>query len=1319
MSVRTDTVNLIINVNGNAAQNQLNELRKRAADLTFEMKNNLKKGTEEYIAAAAELKDVKTDMAAIKQQIGITSLSQKELVAELNKLKALKGSMTPFTQEFKDMDRQIKAVESRLYDVKNGVTGLASVFSKVGDSVKQFGLLAASYLGFQFITSQFKNIIQGAGKLSDQLADLQRVTGLTATEADNLNSSLGKIDTRTSTSGLREIALIAGKLGVAKEDIFGFTKAVDQLVVSLGDELGDADQITTQLGKILNVFDGKINGDNITKLGNTFVELANTGASTGAFIADFDQRLSGMAKSAGITLGALSGLGAGLEEMGGRVESSSTAIQKLIVSINSDVPKAARIAGVSVEDFTNLLKTDGTEALLKYSEGLVKNKDSFAAVTASLKDAGEEGTRTIETISKMGQNADYLRGRIDLGRTSIERTSAVTEAFALKNETLGATLDKLGKKFYALVYSSGITTFLKTLVEGFSKVIDIFSKSATAVDKFREAASKVSDLEKSMVPLIDRVDELTKKTTLNKEEQIELNKAIETIGQTIPVAITEFDKYGKAIGISTEKAREFISLQQAMLKVKNAKAIDEATGSLKDLQKELENYQKQLPGLQKAAGDFFDILNERKKAGAVIPESSKKTLDAYDKMLTGLNGKIADLQTKIKGTKGIIDELNGTTLKKSIDDLSKPPAPGDQIDAASVAARRKVLEKLIEDSKVAYEKLNATDKAGQQANLALREKYQKELDALDNKKEKSGSKNSEYDRLKKEAAEFYKQLQKLKEDAANASKSQDEKELIALEQKYQELHAKALEYFKKNVTDRKTYTEEEKLLVEAFNNELAELQKKQQGKLSSDEYADSLKASDDYFAEKKRQTERDYAQGKISQDEYEDSLTQIQALAIKNRIQIAADYSSTVKKAAEDVKTFTIAQEEAITEAERKQMEARKAFWQEEAQARRGIRDTQIQDPSTSPKKRADLKKQNATDDKDAALAQVKERLKKAGEAFDDASVNATDEGKAIWARFNLAIKDADQELIDAKIQALDFFTQTALKMTGDLFTALNNLDQRQLQKDKAINDAKKNNYKKQLDSKLLSQKQYDKKVAEADAELQKKKEAADLKAFKRQQALAITTALINGALAVTSTLAARPGMSDLDTFGISRAIQVAIVVATTAAQVAAIATQAPPDKAARGNWFRKGKKHRDGGIHVEIEKDEAVMKADTMTDGNQYTVTGTPAQITSKLNSIHGGVSWAGGAVIQPAFMRPPAQLNPNLPRIMEQGGIVRQMNSSPVKDNSNDDLLRQLIAKQDELIDEVKNQKDRLHAVVSIKEYRNKEKEYDNSRKAAGMSQ
>ena len=462
MSVRTDVINLNVNVNGNKAQNELNTLKKRAADLKFEMEG-LNKRTTEYKNKKAELAQVQAQMDSLKKSIGITALTQKELINELTKLKALKGSVAPFSDEFKKLEKDIKTVEKRLYDVKNGTQGLASFFFRINDQVKQFGVLAAGYLGFQFITSQFQNIIRNGAKVSDQLADIRRVTGLTAVETERLNIQLSGLNTRTSTEGLRNIAIIAGKLGVAKEDIFEFTAAVDQLVVALGDELGDADQITTQLGKILNVFDeeGKVTGDNLLKAGNALVDLANKGVASGGFIVDFTQRLAGLAKTANLSLAASFGLGAGLEELGQRSESSSTALIKVLGAMGTDVPKFAKIAGKSVEEFTKILRESPEEALIQVSEALVKGKKGFDEISAAFDAAGEDGARVVTTLSVIGGKAEFMRGKIQDAGTALQSTSEIQEAFALKNETFGATLDKLGKEFNKLVTSSAVTNFLK------------------------------------------------------------------------------------------------------------------------------------------------------------------------------------------------------------------------------------------------------------------------------------------------------------------------------------------------------------------------------------------------------------------------------------------------------------------------------------------------------------------------------------------------------------------------------------------------------------------------------------------------------------------------------------------------------------------------------------------------------------------------------------------------------------------------------------------------------------------------------------------
>ena len=880
MSVRTDTVNLVVNVNGSAAQNELNNLRKRAADLTFEMKNNLKKGTQEYIAAASELKKVNADMGTLKQSIGLAALSQKELNAEIKKLKALRSSVTPFSKEYKDLSTQLEAANKRLYDVKNNVQGLASVFSRVKDEVKQFGVLAASYLGFQFITTQFQNIIQGAGKLSDQLADLRSVAGLTADEATQLNSALGRIDTRTSTSGLRDIAIVAGKLGVAKDDIYGFTKAVDQLVVALGDELGNADEITTQLGKILNVFDGKVTGENITYLGNAIVDLANKGVATGGFIVDFTQRLSGIAKTANISLPALLGLGAGLEETGAKVESASTAISKLVNKIAVDIPAAAKIAGATSADeiakFTDLFAKKPEEALLQYAAGLQKNKASFAEIASSFKDAGESGARVITTLATLGVKTDFFREKMKEAGGAIKDTGAITNAFALKNETLGATLDKLGKQFYAFVQSSGISTFLKGAVEDVSSFIGVLKdlpktisdnkaafitlvagiavynaamiKSAivTTALKIETIANTLANkaaaiatgiVESAQASYIVVTNLLTGKIKLATAAQRLWNIASSLGAGAIGLLIVAGAALIEVLGTILKDNSAFAIQMKAQkdLAAEAAKNYGDQVNKLELLKRALEDTNTGLETKKKAyqeliamhpefaqtmkldidghlqgvtaIDEFIAALKRKGEAEAAQTLSNQKNQEillleqekynkalkeegvikalghgsvAYQSDIAAIDEKIKELKTaKEFFDKKILEALGGSG---SVTLPADTAGPGKQAitEDPSVAARRAALQKKLDDTKAFYEKLDATDIEGQNKNLALQKKYQAELDALDHKQNKTGSSNGEYKRLLKEAEDFYKQIQKLKEDSANLSQSTDEKELVAL-----------------------------------------------------------------------------------------------------------------------------------------------------------------------------------------------------------------------------------------------------------------------------------------------------------------------------------------------------------------------------------------------------------------------------------------------------------------------------------------------------------------------------------------------------------
>lgn len=792
MSVRTDTVNLYVNIGGDKAKDELNQLRKKSADIAAEMKG-LKKGTQEYINKASELKNITADMDKLRKSIGLSAMTQKELVNELNRLKAMRGSLTPQTKEFDNLSKKIKEVESRLYDVRNGVFGFRSTLSKIGDSVKQFGVLAAGYLGFEFVMDSFKNIIGNAGKVSDKLADVRRVTGLSNEAVKELHKSFREFDTRTATSQLLDYAKIAGKLGIASEDIGDFVKATDMLVTAMGDELGDADAITENIGKIINIYDkgAKITGERTMQIGNAIIDLANKGVASGGFIVDFTKRLAGIANTANVSLQESIGLAAGLEELGQTSETSSTAVTQLLTKIGQDLPKYAKLAGKDLKEFAETMKASPVEALLQLAEGLTKNKSGFAEVAVAFKDAEASGVRVTSTLGVLGQKADFLRSKIGTANTALKSTSEITEAYRLKNETLGATLEKIGKKMASWFTSGPFLDFLERAARGFSKLIGASDEAASSLEQFEAQGKKVAHLEKDILPLINRIEELNKKTALNAGEQREMKTAIDEVARAIPFAVTEFDKYGKAIGINTEKAKEYIRLQQLILKEKNREAIESERIREKKIQQELKDQQSFEKGIRDRLAQAIRNKQLGINPGGAGTGTAEDKIASAERDLAKLLEKTSRLQDQLAGTRGLIAELSGGDLDQKLDAISaRISAPVNGVVPIS-DDELKAQEQRQKDAKKAAER-------AQEEALRRLEALQKEMEDIRVRIHQDGMNwhQKEYDEIKRRYERLLKEAGKNAAIVLELNKLEAE-ELVILERNLQrEIHQEIQEGFK-------------------------------------------------------------------------------------------------------------------------------------------------------------------------------------------------------------------------------------------------------------------------------------------------------------------------------------------------------------------------------------------------------------------------------------------------------------------------------------------------------------------------------------------
>ena len=187
----------------------------------------------------------------------------------------------------------------------------------------------------------------------------------------------------------------------------------------------------------------------------------------------------------------------------------------------------------------------------------------------------------------------------------------------------------------------------------------------------------------------------------------------------------------------------------------------------------------------------------------------------------------------------------------------------------------------------------------------------------------------------------------------------------------------------------------------------------------------------------------------------------------------------------------------------------------------------------------------------------------------------------------------------------------TAQQIAGILSTfsdAAAAADQEKLDQYQKNYDADKNKLDRQLSQKIVSQKEYDRQLKALDDKKRKEDAAIKKKEFERNKQAQIIQAIMSGAQAIVSTLAARPGALDSVTFGIMRAVNIGLTIAATAAQVATISAQKPPEYAKGGLLY--GPLHSAGGMPVidprtgkkvaEVEGGEPLLSRKTYANNRE-----------------------------------------------------------------------------------------------------------------------
>ena len=226
-----------------------------------------------------------------------------------------------------------------------------------------------------------------------------------------------------------------------------------------------------------------------------------------------------------------------------------------------------------------------------------------------------------------------------------------------------------------LRFQKSVSLFFKQIGEDIATGWSDSMKTATEI--YSAQQKEVANLEKNLVPLINRYDELSSsKIPLTSVQQEELNGLIQQIATIAPSAVTEIDKYGKALGISSEMAKLLVEEQKKILLIKNADEIANQEKALKKLNAKLDEEITLKKHLTFSAKKDF--------------EDGRRTIDFYDERINKSTQEIEKLTALKEGREAYLRVLKGEPLVS--------PDPGGKA-TEEVTSLIKAQEDLLEQTK--------------------------------------------------------------------------------------------------------------------------------------------------------------------------------------------------------------------------------------------------------------------------------------------------------------------------------------------------------------------------------------------------------------------------------------------------------------------------------------------------------------------------------------------------------------------------------------------------------------------------------------------
>ena len=445
---------IYITCNGKSADDMLRTLTDHAAKLDAQIEK-LRASGKGSTKECKELVSVSGQLhKQLKQNISSTEMIDKVMknlagstTAQLRKaLQAVRHEISLSSEASGKLPQLRKQMEALKAQIDKNTGAIHNQSGAWQTAMKNL----TAYIGLFSLFNKAKELVTGAIKknfeYSGSLTDIRKVSGLTMDQVKQLSTELAKIDTRTSVDGLAQLAYQGAKLGMGKYGVDGmaqFVKAADKINVALGEELGE--EALPALSKMVEVM-GLIPKMGIEKAmdatGSAMFKLSTTSTATSNDIVEFSKRLTGVARTAGITTDQLLALGSASSSMMLMPEVASTAMGKFIVALQKNHNLIAQELGIPDETIKNLYASGhAMDAIVLVLEKM-RDKGNMNALGGIFKDLGSDGQRLVTAMVTMSKNVDMLKDHLYESEEAFREATAVTNEYEMQQQSAIGILER-------------------------------------------------------------------------------------------------------------------------------------------------------------------------------------------------------------------------------------------------------------------------------------------------------------------------------------------------------------------------------------------------------------------------------------------------------------------------------------------------------------------------------------------------------------------------------------------------------------------------------------------------------------------------------------------------------------------------------------------------------------------------------------------------------------------------------------------------------------------------------------------------------------